>query len=169
MLSSELSFRNLRAFSRAKVQKFIGSIFMFVYRPKNSQCLAKKSICRHIQPHCHQFRMNAVSFFFLLIFIHSRQWSKFSMFVFFPLCMNVYAFERVRKSWGRRMKIAIFYQNIKIDIFIGDEESEDVLTLNWKFLILFSRKQVETRKQFSFPRTPKHYGFMTFTGGRHRE
>jgi hypothetical protein len=30
-------------FTRAKVQKFIGSIFMFCYRLKNSQCLAERN------------------------------------------------------------------------------------------------------------------------------
>lgn len=32
-----------KRFTRAKVQKFIGSIFMFFYRLKNSQCLAERN------------------------------------------------------------------------------------------------------------------------------
>ena len=81
------------SFARAKVQKFIGSIFMCVYPRKNSQCLVKrknkersggvgwrgkglKSICRHIQPQCHQFPMYVACLLFfssLLHLIHSQQ------------------------------------------------------------------------------------------------
>lgn len=136
----ELSPRNaveeLSSF-RAKVQKFRGSIFMFVYaRP--SQCLVKRWGLGEVEINLstHSTAMPSISNVCLLLFsvpfnsFHSQQWSKFSMFVFLQ---NVYASERK----AMRNFLAIFYHKIKLLFLYATKRSEKMLHAQLKFLILF--------------------------------
>lgn len=93
----------------------------------------KKSICRHIQPHCHQFRMNVASLFFMLFI----QWSKFSMFVFF---FSVHECLCIQEGGENKLEEEeLFFQlsikNIKLIFLQATKRSEDVFTLNWNSLI----------------------------------
>lgn len=140
--AGELSPKN-SARARAKVQKFIGNIFMFVYEQPASQCLAER-----INLSTHSTAMPSISnvcCFFLSSFrppsppLHLGKWSEFLMFVFLQ---NVYASERrsgeeQQKKLEEEIFFAIFYHNIKLIFLCATRKSgqKNVFMLNWNFLI----------------------------------
>lgn len=105
----------------------------------------EKSICRHIQPHCHQFRMNVAFLFFLLL----SAMKQISLFVPFFLSVHECLCIREGKNFKKKNFFRNFLSKYKIDIFIGDEGKRRCFYAQLKISdFLFSRKTLRHHNSF---------------------